>query len=61
MCVKVEYQISTSTVEQICGGNDLQIPVPYIDRLVQEKRNCIDNALELHISCTNPSIWGGPN
>ena len=32
----------------------------YIDGLVQERRNSIANALELHLSCTNPSIqwWG---
>ena len=29
----------------------------YIDRLVQERRNSIANALELRLSCTNPSIW----
>ena len=29
----------------------------YIDRLVQERRNSIANALELHLSYTNPSIW----
>ena len=28
----------------------------YIDGLVQEKRNSIANALELRLSCTNPSI-----
>ena len=28
----------------------------YMDRLVQEKRNSIANALELRLSCTNPSI-----
>ena len=28
----------------------------YIDGLVQERRNSIANALELHLSCTNPSI-----
>ena len=30
--------------------------VHYIDALVQERRNCIANALELRFSCTNPSI-----
>ena len=29
---------------------------PYIDGLVQERHNPIANALELRISCTNPSI-----
>ena len=28
-----------------------------IDGLVQERRNSIANALELRLSCTNPSIW----
>ena len=28
-----------------------------IDGLVQKRRNSIANALELRISCTNPSIW----
>ena len=28
----------------------------YIDRLVQERRNSIANALELRLSCSNPSI-----
>ena len=28
-----------------------------IDGLVQERRSSIANALELHLSCTNPSIW----
>ena len=29
----------------------------YINGLVQERRNSIANALELHLSCTNPSIY----
>ena len=28
-----------------------------VDGLVQEIRNCISNALELRLSCTNPSKW----
>ena len=28
----------------------------YFDGLVQERRNAIANALELRLSCTNPSI-----
>ena len=31
----------------------------YIDGLVQERCNSIAKALELHLSCTNPSIYGG--
>ena len=29
----------------------------HIDGLVQERRNSIANALELRLSCPNPSIW----
>ena len=29
----------------------------YIDGLVQEKRNSIADAMELRLSCTNPSIY----
>ena len=29
----------------------------YFNRLMQERRNSIANALELRLSCTNPSIW----
>ena len=29
----------------------------YFDGLVQERRNSIANALELRLSCTNPSIY----
>ena len=29
----------------------------YFDGLMQERCNSIANALELHLSCTNPSIW----
>ena len=29
----------------------------YFDGLVQERRKSIANALELHLSCTNPSIY----
>ena len=28
-----------------------------IDGLVQERRNSIANAMELGLSCTNPSVW----
>ena len=33
-----------------------KFPIYNIDGLVQERRNSIANALELHLSCTNPSI-----
>ena len=29
----------------------------HIDGLVQERCNSIANALEVRLSCTNPSIW----
>ena len=28
----------------------------YVEGFVQERRNSIANALELHLSCTNPSM-----
>ena len=33
----------------------------YLDGLVQEKRISIANAMELRLSCTNPSICGCPD
>ena len=33
------------------------VPKKHNDGLVQERHNSIDNALELCLSCTNPSIW----
>ena len=42
----------------ICWGNSLPISYSYhIDGLVLERRNSIASALELCLSCTNPSIW----
>ena len=32
-----------------------------LNGLVQERHNSIANALELHLSCTNPSIWWLPS
>ena len=29
----------------------------HVDGLVQERHNSIANALELHLSCTNPSMY----
>ena len=45
----------------LCGqgisSHDIdQIFTVHIDGLVQERRNSIANALELRLSCTNPSI-----
>ena len=31
--------------------------IRYIDGLVQKRRNSIASALELHLSCTNPSVY----
>ena len=36
-----------------------RIHAEYINGLVQERRNSIANALELRLSCTNPSINNG--
>ena len=33
------------------------VQISYIDRLMQERRNSITNALELHLCCTNSSIY----
>ena len=33
----------------------------YIDGLVKERCNSSANALELRLSCTNPSIWASQN
>ena len=44
-------------------NNPLNFMVPrkssYIDGLMQERDNSIANALELRLSCTNPSVYGG--
>ena len=39
------------------SGRPLLTKYPDIDGLVQDGRNSIANALELSLSCTNPSIW----
>ena len=42
----------------VTGHHDFWSPFAYqIDGLVQERRNSIANALELRLSCTNPSRW----
>ena len=38
------------------GGIIIHFLISYIDGLMQERCNSIANALELHLSCTNPSI-----
>ena len=35
----------------------MMLSMPYIDGLVQERRNFTALALELRLSCTKPSIW----
>ena len=37
--------------------NHMDICFAEFDGLVQERQNSIANELELHISCTKPSIW----
>ena len=39
-----------------CGLSEMGPPQYHIDGLVQERRNSITKALELRLSCTNPSI-----
>ena len=44
-------------VQESQRGDDMTMRmIYYIDGLVQERRNSIANALELCLSCTNPSI-----
>ena len=43
-----------------CNVLYLQYEANHVDGLVQERRNSIANALELHLSCTNPSMWQQP-
>ena len=38
-------------------SNSLRPGDAYIDGLMQERRNSIANALELRLSCTNPSNY----
>ena len=35
----------------------IKIHILYVDKLVQKRHNSIANALELCLSCTNPSMW----
>ena len=41
----------------LCSPNKFSVIKVYINGLMQERRNSIANALELLLSCTNPSIW----
>ena len=45
------------TFSFVCIVNIWNVNCQYIDGLVQEKPNSIANALELHLSSTNPSIY----
>ena len=54
--------ISVRTAHQVWGLGSLTLSayLVQIDGLVQERRNSIANALELRLSCTNPSKWCHP-
>ena len=54
-CWLNEPQISVSQAYSIGTSGKWEVE-HYIDGLVQERRNSIANALELRLSCTNPSI-----
>ena len=49
--------LSLSQITAIHGSGTCR---SHIDGLVQERRNSTANALELHLSCTNPSILRCP-
>ena len=42
---------------RVVNTNGLWPPQAHLDGLVQERRNSIASAMELCLSCTNPSIW----
>ena len=48
-----------SQIVMLCANftNDQITENTEINRLMQEKRNSIANALELRLSCINPSRW----
>ena len=46
----------TNSEWDTCQNPDLLYEI-HIDGLLQERRNSIANALELSLSCINPSIW----
>ena len=41
---------------QKSGAKGIGTAIEYIDGLVRERRNSSANALELHLSCTDPLI-----
>ena len=49
-------QVPRPHVNTWCLDSCYHVVQPGIDGLVQEKCNSIANALELRLSCTNPSI-----
>ena len=50
--------VSNITVSNICITHSFHKNLcHYFNGLAQERHNSIANALELHLSCTNPSIW----
>ena len=44
-------------IQVSCIAKSSVLTVKEIDGLAQERRNSIANALELRLSCTNPSKW----
>ena len=50
-----EYQISMLFIQH--RWHNGTVYQEYIDGLVQGRRNSIANALELHLSCTKPSLY----
>ena len=42
---------------KICVDNTKSVDLIYTDGLVQKRRNSNALAMELRLSCTNPSIW----
>ena len=56
--VIMNYSITALRITGTCLASSHYLSQPvYMDELVQERRNSIANALELHLSCTNPSIY----
>ena len=53
-CYVTTMKNQSSTSLFICGWH-----LSHFDGLVQERRNSIANALELRLSCTNPSTYSG--
>ena len=63
MYYQTQQNTSNSTLVIVRCGNNHKDYVSqwlgtYFNGLVQERCNSIANALELHLSCTNPSTYG---